>query len=687
MRQIRFNAWHYSDSNLWASLAVEIFERLADPEPVDAEEYADWVRGHGDNRRAEREKLLQQLESFHEAKAELDAELERLKQERRAVEAQYLAATRERSFTIAESSPSDVLRELSQRAEIEEARERIASELEIGPAVGEWKELAEELRSTSGHAAHVWRLIANRGWVLFALAIVITAIGATPVLLLSLDGVAAWLSRIVAAAATLGALATTLLAFVKPAAGRVNEGLRLLEEGIRSADEIEGSLRERHERAERELEARLRDADSAIDVLRQRQVQIETQIATVMERRHHLSAGRQLYDFLSRRAADYRAQQGLVGMLHRDFRLLDSLLQRLSTEATEASEAGEAGEGARPPSMSTLPAISRVVLYIDDLDRCPPDKVLQVLQAVHLLLALPRFVVVVGVDPRWLSRSLRHEYRYLAEAGAVDELDADQYLRLLPTEYLEKIFQIPLRLPPMEPGSYRRLIDGLTVEDDPGAEERSVDRDRDRSDDERAVMEGTQATERETEASAALLVSFVEDEPERAAGEIERAAIKLTDPELEFVRHLGGLVSTPRAAKRMLNTYRLVRATRRRQEVAAFLGDRSEPGDYYVALSLLAVAAGFPGEANDVLQALLRAGQEPAAEQPSWSGFVERLAPRAGSEPGTVATAATEEIAGDLAKWQRLHRGLAATLTANPQGDLSRYADWSPKVQRFSFML
>jgi hypothetical protein len=29
--QIRFNAWHYADTSLWASLAIEIFERLADP--------------------------------------------------------------------------------------------------------------------------------------------------------------------------------------------------------------------------------------------------------------------------------------------------------------------------------------------------------------------------------------------------------------------------------------------------------------------------------------------------------------------------------------------------------------------------------------------------------------------------------------------------------------------------------
>jgi len=47
------------------------------------------------------------------------------------------------------------------------------------------------------------------------------------------------------------------------------------------------------------------------------------------------------------------------------------------------------------------PPLQRIVLYVDDLDRCPPTKVVDVLRATHLLLALPLFVVIVAVDPRW----------------------------------------------------------------------------------------------------------------------------------------------------------------------------------------------------------------------------------------------------------------------------------------------
>ena len=44
-------------------------------------------------------------------------------------------------------------------------------------------------------------------------------------------------------------------------------------------------------------------------------------------------------------------------------------------------------------------SFERVVLCVDDLDRCPPEKVVDVLQAMHLLLYFPLFVVV-AVDSR-----------------------------------------------------------------------------------------------------------------------------------------------------------------------------------------------------------------------------------------------------------------------------------------------
>lgn len=43
-----------------------------------------------------------------------------------------------------------------------------------------------------------------------------------------------------------------------------------------------------------------------------------------------------------------------------------------------------------------------VAVIVDDLDRCAPDKILQMLQATHLLLQQPeaQMVVFLAVDPR-----------------------------------------------------------------------------------------------------------------------------------------------------------------------------------------------------------------------------------------------------------------------------------------------
>ena len=65
----------------------------------------------------------------------------------------------------------------------------------------------------------------------------------------------------------------------------------------------------------------------------------------------------------------------------------------------------------------------RIVLYIDDLDRCPPDRVVEMLEAVNLILTLDVFIVVVAVDARWMIRSLECQYREFF--GGVEAISAD----------------------------------------------------------------------------------------------------------------------------------------------------------------------------------------------------------------------------------------------------------------------
>ena len=84
---------------------------------------------------------------------------------------------------------------------------------------------------------------------------------------------------------------------------------------------------------------------------------------------------------------------------------------------------------------------ARVILYIDDLDRCPPNRVVEVLEAVQLLLNTKLFVVVLGIDDRYIARALEQVYQgVLKRGGQPSGID-----------YLEKIIEIPYRLRPLSP--------------------------------------------------------------------------------------------------------------------------------------------------------------------------------------------------------------------------------------------
>ena len=137
------------------------------------------------------------------------------------------------------------------------------------------------------------------------------------------------------------------------------------------------------------------------------------------------------------------------------------------TGAGEQSKPAENGnESATDAAGDTLPRIDRIILYIDDLDRCPPRRVVEMLEAIHLLLAVPLFVVVVAVDPRWLLRAIAAHYRDLLQpsagpasspGGPVDP-DDEELWNSTPAQYLEKIFQVVLTLPPLDTSGHQRLL-------------------------------------------------------------------------------------------------------------------------------------------------------------------------------------------------------------------------------------
>ncbi|MFC6160203.1 P-loop NTPase fold protein [Kribbella jiaozuonensis] len=660
--QIRFNAWHYSDSSLWSSLAIEIFERLVDPEPIDETERAQWVLRKGDPMQTERRDLLSQLETYRGAKAALDAERVHLTTERAALARRRDQATQQRMQSVQKARFTDVAGALAEDTTVRRALDRVATELKVKPAVSELQGLAAELRTTSGYLPTVWRLVRHKTWTVALAATFFVLALATAALIVRPS--VSWLGSLVTGAGSVAAIVVAVVGWIRPAARQVNRALKVIESAIHASAEVEAKLRSRREREERILDVTLTAKDHEIAQATQAIAALDEKIAASEAAAEALTVGRRLYDFLADRAAGYQKHQGVVGMLHRDFRLLDAQLLAYRTQATQTPG---------------WPAADRVVLYIDDLDRCAPSKVLEVLEAVHLLLALELFVVVVGVDPRWLERSLRHQYRELVTTG---EPGTDPYLRAMPIEYLEKIFQIPLTLPAMEPTGYARLIASLAPTTavptltSPGDAQLGTTR--------RATSGESPGGDR------APTRAPLDVQPGSAAAGLHGQQIDLTPGEVTFAQQLGPLVDSPRAAKRLINTYRLIRATQHVGSRSRFLGVNRQPGEYQVVLTLLAVAAGYPTMVDRVLVAL----QDDAGKHGIhlWPDFVAALAPSTAASPTGRLVPSDLDLPNDperidSAVWANMHRSLAACLPATQLTQLEPYQRWGRIVARFSFTL
>ncbi|TDO45959.1 KAP-like P-loop domain-containing protein [Kribbella sp. VKM Ac-2527] len=75
----------------------------------------------------------------------------------------------------------------------------------------------------------------------------------------------------------------------------------------------------------------------------------------------------------------------------------------------------------------------RIVVLVDDLDRCSPDKVVSLLEAINLVLDVPGFVFVLALDYDVLVRAVTAKYPHTS--GHV---------------FIEKMVQVPFRVPRLD---------------------------------------------------------------------------------------------------------------------------------------------------------------------------------------------------------------------------------------------
>ncbi|HEX4863113.1 MAG TPA: P-loop NTPase fold protein, partial [Acidimicrobiales bacterium] len=556
VRQVRFNAWHYAETNLWASLVDEVLRKIGPAAPV------------------------------------------------------------------------------SPPPEVGKAEELVTAKREsvrmVEKRVGE-----EERKLTRASRRQAWR---SRLLLLPLLAIVLAVVA---VVVWRLNGHDLWRGLTL----TVGVLSAMLV---------------VLRQAQQAAKEVRSVVTDGRERGRTLAKwGSDKDVDEAAQNLRIERRKLETAQAEAdlalraAAHAKEIASSTDLGSVLARVSGEteYRDQLSVITRTRERFKSIDKAVNaaRDARKAKNAQakpptvpvEADNASTGSGTPSSEEQ--LDRVVIVIDDLDRCPPEKVVTVLEAVHLLFDFRIFVVILAVDTRWLEQSLLIRYRKLLGATA----------KASPADYLEKVIQIPLHLVHLDPGLVRRMLSGLTgaaVD----ASERAGGSDPDHVI--RPEHDEGQAHER-------ARLRGQRSRPERNA--VPAQPLQISSAEAVAMSAVAPLIgTTPRTVKRFVNTYRLLKG--RAFDAVAF-DDRHEGlGDHEVVAFLLAVVTGHPVFAAHLLEALAR---EPRAHNLQQAVLDLELP----AKPKSMN--ASKQAVLD---WLTERRAFA-------DGKVSRYAYWAVEVGRFSF--
>jgi hypothetical protein len=566
--QVQFGAWSHADAeNLWASLTAGLFDQIGQQLNRGGVKAGDQLMSD----------IAAKIGEGTSESIKLDEEIDRAKDDLSEKTVKLSEASQTSRFQVAEK----VVKQLGERAKIDQKAKKefrnIAETLgirDLSPEVVS-TEAAKLLETSSNFVLLVYtikRLLrTGETWAyLVGISIFILVIA----LLFAWFGWSAVLKSYLFTAPAFGALAW-LVTIVARGVNFLSPILKLsigLEQEVRTA---QADTREKITK----LGADVAEAERKLRHLQERYAEI----ADFRKSFGSASIGRSPAGLLryfisfSPELVEVRRNLGLLSTVRKCF----ETLQDIATERRAAQDKDS--------------AIDRIIVYIDDLDRCSENHVVQVLQAVHLLLAFDLFVVVVAVDARWLETAVARIYSHqfdpsLGDAGAATVAD-----------YLEKIFQLAVWVRPVAGApAVRNFVNGI---DRPEVTSQGL---APKQNDQPGGGGGSRPSRFETERVEPV-----------AADALASAATRATfsDAERDVIAAMAGLVGkSPRSLKRLVNTYRLMRvmqseeASKRSQS-----GDAQNPPTFPFLLFALACEVGLKSASVAAIVAALRSDPEGAA--------------------------------------------------------------------------
>lgn len=98
--------------------------------------------------------------------------------------------------------------------------------------------------------------------------------------------------------------------------------------------------------------------------------------------------------------------------------------------------------------------IERLIVLVDDLDRCLPETAIETLEAIRLFVMLPRTAFVIGADEAMIRYAVTRHFPDLPAATTTQDY---------PRAYLEKLIQVPFRIPSMGEAETKTYLTLLAV--------------------------------------------------------------------------------------------------------------------------------------------------------------------------------------------------------------------------------
>lgn len=447
---IEFNAWSYLDSSLWAGIVTKIFNGINEyvNKEIESKQLKDRIKKELQEKlslsqqsvfklEAEKKSLSQHLKDIQKERVDraLNLKLELRKLERKSYTDFFNTAITE--FAVEKQIDDALAENKSVSAVSKYIVEHYPEELY---ADSKWlKKEASRWKTFWLDFFALERIIGNLWWlILIALTIWLLPPG-LKYLTEHIKGLKFTLSReLLASLGLIGALSKKLLQSYKKIQPLFSS---LWQVKKRYLDKVEETkhLWQQHETA---LKAQIAIHQERIIQLDSEIAQTKTEIVELEHRLLNKLNTEAFQHFIKDKSGEngYRKHQGIVATIRDDFETLSSLFEGYALEwKTQTNQDPE-----------KVP-LERIVLYIDDLDRCDEARVLEVLEAVHLIMAFNLFVVVVGIDPGRVKSALGNQLR--SRGKRIDQI--------IPSKYLEKIFQVPFQLNPPSDNSVKKMLGNL----------------------------------------------------------------------------------------------------------------------------------------------------------------------------------------------------------------------------------